>query len=185
MKVVTRIVAAMFAVASLCASAQYANAETSTNQAPVPLQQLKAAPAAVYRIHNNNNNGTKCAAIPGASKAQGERVIQWGCGTWPDHYWYFVDAGNGLYKIVNNNSNMCLAIPGASKAQGEGVIQWPCGNWPDHYWYFVDAGNSRYRIVNNNSNMCLAVPGASGSDGVQLIQWPCGDWPDHFWYFTS
>ncbi|MEU3353998.1 RICIN domain-containing protein [Streptomyces sp. NPDC037389] len=87
-----------------------------------------------YRIRNENSG--QCLAVPGASTTAGTQVIQWPCGTQPDHYWGIEFTSNGK-RLVNWNSKQCLAVPGASTVQGEKVVQWPCSSTlPDHYWRF-------------------------------------------------
>ncbi|WP_190108631.1 RICIN domain-containing protein [Streptomyces cinnamoneus] len=133
-----------------------------------------------------NANSAHCLAVPGASTDNGKGLIQWGCGTWRDHYWQFEYAfssgGMSYYRVRNYNSGQCLAVPGASTTAGTQVIQWPCGTWPDHYWG-IEYTNKGKRLVNWNSRQCLAVPGASTAQGEKVIQWPCGTWADHYWNF--
>ncbi|GAA2933630.1 hypothetical protein GCM10020221_31720 [Streptomyces thioluteus] len=86
-----------------------------------------------YRVRNDNSG--QCLAVPGASTTAGTQVVQWPCGTQPDHYWGVEYTANGK-RLVNWNSRQCLAVPGASTAQGDKVVQWPCNTLPDHYWNF-------------------------------------------------
>ncbi|GAA0445057.1 RICIN domain-containing protein [Streptomyces stramineus] len=133
-----------------------------------------------------NANSAHCLAVPGGSTENGAGLIQWGCGSWKDHYWQFEHAfnsgGRGYYRVRNLNSGQCLAVPGASKTEGTQVIQWPCGTWADHYWG-IDYTSGGKRLVNWNSGQCLAIPGASRAQGEKAIQWPCGTWADHYWNF--
>lgn len=145
-----------------------------------PAKDMQAA--ATYG-HIINNNSGQCLAVPGGSTEAGIGLIQWGCGSWRDHYWtlepWDID-GVRHYRIINLNSGQCLAVPGASTVEGTQVIQWPCGTWLDHFWR-VENWTGKSRLVNYNSQQCLAIPGASTVEGERVIQWPCGTWPDHFW----
>ncbi|MFH8383864.1 RICIN domain-containing protein [Kitasatospora sp. NPDC018058] len=38
--------------------------------------------------HVVDYNSGQCLAVPGAGTSAGAHVIQWPCGTWPDHYWH-------------------------------------------------------------------------------------------------
>jgi hypothetical protein len=137
-----------------------------------PAQDMRAA--AVYG-HIINNNSGQCLAVPGGSTVEGTGLIQWGCGTWADHYWTLEPwsiSGVRHYRVINYNSGQCLAVPGASTVEGTQVIQWPCGTWVDHFWR-VDNYGSTSKIVNYNSQQCLAIPGASTVEGERVIQWPC------------
>ncbi|GAA4899445.1 RICIN domain-containing protein [Streptomyces coeruleoprunus] len=145
-----------------------------------------AAPAdeeATY-VHIVNRNSGQCLAVPGGSTQQGTGLIQWGCGSWNDHYWTFRYAfssgGLNYYQLENLNSHQCLAVPGASTQQGTQVIQWPCGTWKDHYWGVRPTSNGA-QLVNWNSRQCLAIEGGSLTAGAKAIQWPCGTWRDHYW----
>ncbi|WP_409235880.1 RICIN domain-containing protein [Streptomyces sp. PA5.6] len=158
---------------------------------PTPLRDaVRAAPgpaadrAAALVAHIINDGSGKCLAVPGGSKEQGIGLIQWGCGSWKDHFWslerWTID-GVLHFRVINDNSKQCLAVPDGSKTPGTQVIQWPCGLWRDHFWRLDDAGGGRFKLVNYNSQQCLAVENGSGADGAKAIQWPCGEWRDHFW----
>src|SRR5687768_10047005 len=169
------------------AGAATANAATERPGVPKVTNAVKAAahPAKDLRAaaaygHIINNNSGQCLAVPGGSTVEGTGLIQWGCGTWRDHYWTLEPwTVNGVrhYRIINLNSGQCLAVPGASTVEGTQVIQWGCGTWPDHFWRF-EAWSGKFRIVNFNSGQCLAVPGASTVEGERVIQWGCGTWAD-------
>lgn len=87
--------------------------------------------------HLTNYNSDRCLAVPGGSRQPGIGLIQWGCGTWADHYWELRPSYGGRYYIVNRNSNQCLALPNGTHQAGAQVIQWPCdARFADHLWYF-------------------------------------------------
>jgi hypothetical protein len=172
MRILIMIAAAVVAAATLVITGPTASA-----------QETLVAPKNPLTVRVANANG-QCAAVPAASTVPGERVIQWPCGNWRDHYWT-MDINRDTFQIITANSGQCMAIPGGSTRPGERVIQWPCGNHRDHFWFLVFTGGGRFQILNVGSGQCLAVPGASTVPGEGLIQWPCGNYPDHFWHFPD
>ncbi|GHF09865.1 RICIN domain-containing protein [Streptomyces morookaense] len=173
------------AAAALVLGAGVAGTAQASAAPQSPERSSRPAGPQDYGWIRNANSG-HCLAVPGASTQNGMGLIQWGCGTWRDHFWQFEFAfssgGRSYFRIRNLNSGQCLAVPGASTTAGVQVIQWPCGEYKDHYWG-VDYTSKGMRLVNWNSGQCLAVPGASMAQGEKIIQWPCGDWPDHYWNF--
>ncbi|MCC3773729.1 RICIN domain-containing protein [Streptomyces sp. UNOB3_S3] len=180
-----RLPGILAAAAALLLTSGVTTASATTQQDTGKSERRAQNGADSYGWVRNANSG-QCLAVPGASTENGKGLIQWGCGSWRDHYWEFEYAFSSgaisYYRVHNLNSGQCLAVPGASTTAGTQVIQWPCGTWPDHYWGIEYTSNGK-RLVNWNSRQCLAIPGASTAQGEKVIQWPCGTWPDHYWNF--
>ncbi|MFF4160664.1 RICIN domain-containing protein [Streptomyces sp. NPDC001678] len=181
-----RLPGILAAAAALLLTSGVTTASATTQQDTGKSERRAQKGAEIYSWVRNANSG-QCLAVPGGSTENGKGLIQWGCGTWNDHYWYFERAFSSgdlvYYRVRNLNSGQCLAVPGASTTAGTQVIQWPCSTWPDHYWG-IEYTSRGARLVNWNSKQCLAIPGASTAQGEKVIQWPCGTWPDHYWNFT-
>ncbi|MEU3686851.1 RICIN domain-containing protein [Streptomyces narbonensis] len=134
-----------------------------------------------------NANSGRCLAVPGGSHQPAEGLIQWGCGSWADHYWdirHEVTTGDGRrwYSVRNMNSGMCLSVDAASTADYARATQYPCGLYVDQYWTLrYDSTKQANQFVNWNSGKCLAVQNGSKNDGAAVIQFGCGGWLDHFW----
>lgn len=121
-------------------------------------------------------HSSKCAEVPGLSKANGAGLDQWTCTSKGHHWWYLTEGPGSTVHVVNYHSKKCMNVKGASTAQGARVIQWTCNNQNNGLWtlrYNSDYG--QYRLVNAKSGKCLNVNGASKKNGADLIQWKCSN----------
>ncbi|GEB62063.1 RICIN domain-containing protein [Streptomyces gardneri] len=162
---------------------------------PVPRPGADAQSVAPLGINAygwiKNYNSGRCLAVPGGSQQPAEGLIQWGCGTWNDHYWEIRYEGDGdgerWYSVRNKNSGMCLSVDAARTNDFARATQYPCGNaneylFVDQYWALrYNSAKQANQFVNWNSRKCLAVLDGNKNDGAAVIQYTCGTHLDHYW----
>ncbi|MEU2242176.1 RICIN domain-containing protein [Streptomyces sp. NPDC018338] len=162
-----------------------------------PVPRPGADPEAVAPLGVNafgwlkNHNSGRCLAVPGGSHQPAEGLIQWGCGSWADHYWDIRYEGDGdgerWYSVRNMNSGMCLSVDAARTTDFARATQYPCGDanqalFVDQYWALrYNSAKQANQLVNWNSRKCLAVLDGNKNDGAAVIQYGCGGWNDHYW----
>ncbi|MEU7074860.1 RICIN domain-containing protein [Streptomyces narbonensis] len=162
-----------------------------------PVPRPGADPEAVAPLGINafgwlkNHNSGRCLAVPGGSHQPAEGLIQWGCGSWADHYWDIRYEGDGdgerWYSVRNMNSGMCLSVDAARTTDFARATQYPCGDanealFVDQYWALrYNSAKQANQLVNWNSRKCLAVLDGNKNDGAAVIQYGCGSWNDHYW----
>ena len=124
-----------------------------------------------------NENSSRCLAIPGGSSApNGTAAIQYTCdnpspGVWDSDQvwqWGLVPGATSTYTL-ENGTGRCLAIGGASHTRGADAIVWPCNGNTEQQWIYDSTG----RLRNKESSLCLAIGGASTANAATAIQWTC------------
>ena len=85
---------------------------------------------ATFRIVNNHSG--KCLTVPGSSKTDGQRLVQYTCKSYGGDldkagndvwWWILID---GLPMLQNSMSLRCIDVAGASMSNGAPVDQWTC-----------------------------------------------------------
>jgi pectin methylesterase-like acyl-CoA thioesterase len=142
-----------------------------------------ATPAAGTTYTLKVSASGQCLDVPGASKAGGALLQQWGCtgDTWQQ--FKVVAAGAG-YNLVNVNSGMCVDVPGASSSTGVRLQQWGCGRaQTNQVWKLTADGDGTYEIVSAASGLCVTDSGGSATSGAAIVQTTCSAATSQRWTF--
>ncbi|MGV9554457.1 RICIN domain-containing protein [Streptomyces sp. NPDC003522] len=128
----------------------------------------------------------KCIDVPGASRADGAKLQQWGCtANSPWQQFTLRSAGAGVYTLVGVDSKLCVDVPAGSTVSGTQVVQWGCGTGKSHQqWRLTPSGTGTYQIINVKSGLCLSDKGASTASGAAVIQETCTHNSNKQWAFT-
>jgi chitinase len=113
----------------------------------------------------------KCLDVEGESTAAGARVIQFGCGGWPNQQWRIIHVGGGFFKMVARHSGKVLDVQGAGLDNGTPVWQWDENGTAAQQWEIIDVGGGYFKILARHSGKGLDVAGVSFDDGAQIHQW--------------
>jgi hypothetical protein len=91
--------------------------------------------------HVKNLNSGLCLAVPGGNTNPGYQLMQWPCGPWNDHYWYFDggyydDWGEYIptYGDIFNENNQCAAVGASSLTPGAPAVEWGCTGGNEQQW---------------------------------------------------
>lgn len=157
--------------------------DTATAPSPASATPATAARSAsvdpgTYRLRNAGSH--QCVDVPGASKANGTKLQQWGCTD--DAAWqqFRVTAdGDGAYQLVAAHSGQCVDLPGASTEAGTALQQWGCTPGQKHQQWRLEPNGDGYHVVSAASGQCVTV--AAGGSGAAVVQKPCTDAASHRW----
>jgi hypothetical protein len=138
-----------------------------------------SAQPAYYEIVARHSG--KCLDVEGESTASGARVIQFGCGGWPNQQWQIVSVGGGYYKIVARHSSKVLDVQWAGLDNGTPVWQWDENGTAAQQWQIIDVGSGYVRIMARHSGKALDVAGGYTDDGTQVHQWDYVGIPNQQW----
>lgn len=146
---------------------KYSGLDQQLNASP---KTIACAPPPTYYEIVARHSG-KCLDVEGESTASGARVIQFGCGGWPNQQWQVVSVGGGYYKIVARHSGKVLDVQWAGLDNGVPVWQWDENGTAAQQWEIVDVGGGYVRIMARHSGKALDVEGGYTIDGAQIHQW--------------
>ncbi|GAA4261685.1 RICIN domain-containing protein [Dactylosporangium darangshiense] len=120
-----------------------------------------------------NRNSSMALDSLGASKANGNKIIQWPANGGANQRWTLNRVTDNVYTLVNVNSGLCLDVPNQSTAGGVQLQQWTCNGGANQQWAADLVGaysGSDYALVNVNSNLVIGVDGSSTASGAQVQQ---------------
>jgi len=123
----------------------------------------------------------KCLDVEGESTASGARVIQFGCGGWPNQQWQILPVGGGYYKIVARHSGKVLDVQWAGMDNGTPVWQWDENGTAAQQWAITDVGGGYVWIMARHSGKALDVAGGYTTDGTPVHQWDYVGIPNQQW----
>jgi Ricin-type beta-trefoil lectin domain-like len=137
----------------------------------------------VYQDGSDSNEAghvDRCAEVQGESTANSAQVQMYGCVSFARwQRWYFMDLGNGYFRIFNDLSAKCMNVQGASLSNSAKVIQYSCSETStatNDQWKLVRVFRDvldYYQLRNRHSGKCLNVQGASANNGADLVQYTC------------
>jgi pectinesterase len=120
-----------------------------------------------------NAKSSMCLDVPGASRAAGARLQQWGCTSDSWQQFRLVGQGPGQYWLQNVNSGQCVDVPSGSKSGGARLQQWGCSAGQTNQLFTTKAGGSADQLVNVGSGLCVSVRDGSVASGAEVVQDTC------------
>jgi hypothetical protein len=149
------------------------------NSAPVTISDQ------IYDIRSVQSG--KCAAVNGASQAQGASVVQLDCNGGASQRWQLRRLPAGTYEIKARHSGLCLAVATDSTLDGLGVVQAACSGGPNQQWLLVDASGAllvKPQTTGARNRKCMDVTRGSLDNLAAIIQWTCHGGANQRWIFA-
>ncbi len=117
-----------------------------------------------------NFGSKKNIDVPGNSKVEGEKIIQWSKNEGENQKWQLIKADDNSYYIKSISSGLFLDVPGGSTQSGIEVIQWSFHGGVNQKWIFKEEYDKKYKIISKVSGKHLQIKSNSASDGDKIIQ---------------
>lgn len=129
----------------------------------------------VYRIKNKKSN--LYLDVPGSSKSDGQRLIQWtGTGN-RNQDWKISDEGDGKHSIISMDSNKALTV----KNNNHQFSQLEYSATRDQIFKLVPVDDQYFKIVTSYNNKVLSVESASTARGKYLFQYSFNGGDHQLW----
>lgn len=111
--------------------------------------------------------GGKCLDTEGDGRANGTRIILWGCAEESAQYFLY-RPGPSLHRIQDHlGMNRCLTIEGGVRKQGARIILYDCNGGSNQVWTYLPDG----RIMAGNGSYEAAVWCMDADGGTSAVNW--------------
>jgi hypothetical protein len=132
---------------------------------------------------------TKCVVQAGATRDNGDRIVQGTCVKRDNFKLRRIPHGDGSFYLQFAHSEKCVNLTGTPSEMlgtewenGTALTQWECADRSNIRWRATPASDGYVFLMNEASRKCVSLKDGGRKDGEAIIQWECASGrPDMMW----